>query len=192
MLHPDAPGRRGNFYLATTGPHPHLYQIMAVSTSADLPMMRVSFRYDGEDRYDARLAAMAAARERAKERAQIARQQQQRPPPTPLQAMDAACAANHDVYQRDRGEFSPSRVCHTDRETYIELPRSPTMRPDIPVLMELTREGDGIAPSHYDTDRDPQGLFVGIYHVTDVANYVLIEGKTRVRIIRAVSETAAK
>ena len=187
MLHPDAPGRRGNFFLATTGLHPHLYEIMAVSTKADLPMMRVSFRYDAEDRHEHIVAATAA---RVRAQRQLA-QARTLPTPAPLavaldqrQMMDAACAANHEVYQRDRGAFSPARVCHTDHETYIELPPSATARPDIPVVMELTQEGDRVADSHYDD---------GVYRVMDVADqYVLIQGKTRIRIVRAVPETAAK
>jgi hypothetical protein len=186
-LRPDAPGRRADFVLASDGPHPHLYSIVAVSTPVDWPMMRVTLRYTAEERHDARVRALAEAR---------------RPKPTPAptiaQEMDAACAANHDVYGidplppdgRHRGDddtvraIHPSRVCHSTAQTFIQLPPTSTSRADLPVVIEAASDGERAVTAPF---RD------GIFRVSDVAHeYVLVQGKTRVRVQWQPEKTAAR
>jgi hypothetical protein len=179
-LRPDAPGRHANFILASSGRHPHLYVIIATSTKSTLPMMRVSYRYDAEDRYDRR--AEENARRIAVQHAQAHATPVRL---TQLQQMDAACAGNHDAYKTlDRGEFAPERVCHNTTETFVELPGSATALPDIPVLMEVDpTAGDTVADVHPEAVTDAGGTVHEVYRVMDVAKaYVLISGKKRIRI----------
>lgn len=193
-LRPDAPGRRANFMFTAAGRHPHTYWLMVSSTSTDLPMMRVTYRYDGEDQYD---------RQQEEQRQARAAQSRPRPhvsppPPTIAQVMDVACSANHDAYGitplprpgSHRGDddilraIHPARVCHTASQTFIQLAATGTERADIPVLMEVTSDGERVVNKYYHD---------GIYRVDDVAReYALIQGKTRVKIQWQPETTAAK
>jgi hypothetical protein len=177
VMRPDAPNRRANFSVTTDGKHPHLYWVMAISTAATDPMMRVTYHYDAENRHDA-----------------VMELRKPRPTPTPSlgnvleQQMTAACAANHDAYgitplppaDSHRGDDDtlranhPADVCHTESATFIRLSSTSAKRADLPVLVEETSDGDrSITPQYAD----------GIYRATDVAGeYALVQGRTRVRI----------
>lgn len=176
-LRPDAPGRRADFVLASDGPHPHLYSIIALSTPIDGPMVRVTYRYTAEGRHDARMRQLAEQR-----------RPKPTPPPTIAQEMDAACGANHDVYGidplppegRHRSDddtvraIHPARVCHSASQTFIQLPSSTTSRPDLPIVLEVSPEGERVATAPYQD---------GIFRVNDVAHeYLIVQGKTRVRV----------
>jgi type IV secretion system protein VirB9 len=131
---PQATGSRANVIVTTDR---RTYVILLESSAGEVPTY-IRFAFDDE------------ARARAEQLARARRASAPRPLTVPQQ-LDAACAwmsanAAGETYSADAqpARWRPVRVCHDARATWLALAPLSTVPTDLPVLHELTPEGERI------------------------------------------------
>ncbi|MFZ1124190.1 MAG: TrbG/VirB9 family P-type conjugative transfer protein [Candidatus Baltobacteraceae bacterium] len=172
---PAAAGQRANVIVTTNR---RTYLILLQSTNWGNPTY-VRFAFDAEAharaQYFARTRPVAAPR-----------------PLTVAEQLAAACSwmatnAVGETYNADMqpARWRPVRICHDARATWLALPPLSTVASDLPVLLELTPQGERIVDyTLFALDR--------IIRVDGVGDgYVLRSGKDALRVYRLERQAAA-
>jgi type IV secretory pathway VirB9-like protein len=168
---PAAAGQRANVIVTTNR---RTYIFLLESTSGNRPTY-LRFAFDVEAKRQARAHPSSTPR-----------------PLTVAEQLEAACSwmstnAVGESYNADAKPVAlrPTRVCHDARSTWIALPPLQTVANDLPVLLELTAQGERVANyTMFASDRIIRVDGVG-------AGYVLhAGGKEAMHVRRFVSAPA--